>query len=115
MSGSAHRLDSVCVFCASSGDAPKPLMAAATQFGQILAHAGLRLIYGGGGIGLMGACARAAHEAGGRVFGGISALLTGREGALTPGETAIVTRMHPRKMGMVKETAAFARLPRGPR
>src|SRR5258708_1369140 len=111
MSGSAHRLDSVCVFCASSGDAPKPLMAAATQFGQILAHAGLRLVYGGGGIGLMGACARAAHEAGGRVLGVIPAFLTEREAAFTRVETAIVTSMHERKMRMFRESDAFAVLP----
>ncbi len=111
MSASAHRLDSVCVFCASSGDAPKPLMAAATQFGQILAHAGVRLVYGGGGIGLMGACARAAHEAGGRVLGVIPAFLTQREAAFTRVETAIVASMHERKMRMFKESDAFAVLP----
>src|SRR5258707_3221565 len=94
MSGSAHRLDSVCVFCASSGDAPEPLMAAATQFGQILAHAGLRLVYGGGGIGLMGACARAAHEAGGRVPGGIPAFLTATEAAFIRVGAAIMITLH---------------------
>jgi len=111
MSGSAHRLDSVCVFCASSSAAPKPLLAAATQFGQILAHAGLRLVYGGGGVGLMGACARAAHEAGGRVLGVIPAFLTEREAAFTRVETIVVTSMHERKMRMFEESDAFAVLP----
>lgn len=111
MSRPAHRLDSVCVFCASSGDAPKPLLAAATQFGQILAREGVRLVYGGGGIGLMGACAKAAHEAGGRVLGVIPAFLTQREAAFTRVETAVVTSMHERKMRMFKESDAFAVLP----
>src|ERR1700674_5030074 len=111
MSGSAHRLDSVCVFCASSGDAPKPLMDAATQFGQILAHAGLRLVYGGGGVGLMGACARAAHAAGGRVLGVMPRFLVNREVVLDGVETVIVTSMHERKIRMFEAADAFVVLP----
>ena len=111
MSRSAHRLDSVCVYCASSAAAPAPLMADAARFGQILAREGLRLVYGGGGIGLMGACARAAHEAGGRVLGVIPAFLTEHEAAYTKVETTVVTSMHERKMRMFEESDAFAVLP----
>lgn len=111
MSRPAHRLDSVCVYCASSAAAPAPLMADAARFGQILAQEGLRLVYGGGGIGLMGACARAAHEAGGRVLGVIPAFLTEHEAAYAKVETAVVTSMHERKMRMFEESDAFAVLP----
>jgi hypothetical protein len=111
MSRSAHRLDSVCVYCASSAAAPAPLIADAARFGQILAREGLRLVYGGGGIGLMGACAQAAHEAGGRVLGVIPAFLTEHEAAYTKVETMVVTSMHERKMRMFEESDAFAVLP----
>ncbi|HEY2481525.1 MAG TPA: TIGR00730 family Rossman fold protein [Caulobacteraceae bacterium] len=111
MSRSAHRLDSVCVYCASSAAAPASLMADAARFGQILAREGVRLVYGGGGIGLMGACARAAHEAGGRVLGVIPAFLTEHEAAYTKVETTVVTSMHERKMRMFEESDAFAVLP----
>jgi uncharacterized protein (TIGR00730 family) len=111
MSRSAHRLDSVCVYCASSAVAPAHLMADAARFGQILAQEGLRLVYGGGGIGLMGACAQAAHEAGGRVLGVIPAFLTEREVAYARVETTVVANMHERKTRMFEESDAFAVLP----
>ena len=62
-------LDSVCVYCGSSDAADPAWLAAASSLGVALAAEGLRLVYGGGGVGLMGACARAAHGAGGRVLG----------------------------------------------
>ena len=65
----ASQVDSVCVFCGSSDAADPAYLRAAAELGQALAAANLRLVYGGGGVGLMGACARAAHEAGGRVLG----------------------------------------------
>ena len=111
MSAPAHRLDSVCVYCASSNAASPALMSAAARFGEILAQAGLRLVYGGGGVGLMGACARAAHEAGGRVLGVIPAFLTEREAAYGGVNTEVVPNMHERKMRMFEESDAFAVLP----
>jgi uncharacterized protein (TIGR00730 family) len=105
------RIESVCVYCASSGAAPQNLLAAATRFGEILARERLRLVYGGGAIGLMGACARAAHEAGGKVLGVIPAFLTEHEVAYTRVETVIVATMHERKMRMFEESDAFAVLP----
>jgi uncharacterized protein (TIGR00730 family) len=86
-------------------------MAAAARFGEILARAGVRLVYGGGGIGLMGACARAAHQAGGRVLGVIPSFLTEREAAYDRVETEVVSSMHERKMRMFAESDAFAVLP----
>lgn len=111
MSRPAHRLDSVCVYCASSVAAAPALLEAARRFGEILAGAGVRLVYGGGGLGLMGACAAAAHAAGGRVLGIIPGFLTEREAAFTRVPTVVVENMHERKMRMFKEADAFAVLP----
>jgi uncharacterized protein (TIGR00730 family) len=111
MSSSSRRPWSVCVYCASSEASPPDLMAAAAEFGEILAHEGVRLVYGGGGVGLMGACARAAHAAGGQVLGVIPEFLTRREVAFTRAETMVVDNMHQRKMRMFEEADAFAVLP----
>jgi hypothetical protein len=111
MSASSRRPYSVCVYCASSGASPAELIDAAAKFGEILARADLRLVYGGGGIGLMGACARAAHEAGGQVLGVIPGFLTEHEAAYTRVETVVVANMHERKMRMFEEADAFAVLP----
>jgi uncharacterized protein (TIGR00730 family) len=109
----ATRLDSVCVFCGSSDAADPAFLAAAGELGQALAAAGLRLVYGGGGVGLMGAVARAAHGAGGRVLGIIPDFLVGRERALDKVETIVVTSMHERKMMFFELSDAFVVLPGG--
>lgn len=111
MTRPAHRLDSVCVYCASSPEAEPALLETARRFGVILAEAGVRLVYGGGGLGLMGACAAAAHAAGGRVLGVIPNFLTEREAAFTRVATVVVDNMHERKMRMFEEADAFAVLP----
>ena len=111
MSAPSRRPYSVCVYCASSGASPIALIEAAARFGETLARAGVRLVYGGGGVGLMGACARAAHEAGGQVLGVIPGFLTEHERAYTHVETVVVSNMHERKMRMFEEADAFAVLP----
>jgi uncharacterized protein (TIGR00730 family) len=111
MGESHRRLDSVCVYCGSSDAADPALLAAAARLGELLAHDGLRLVYGGGGVGLMGACARAAERAGGRVLGIIPEFLTQHERALHSVETVVVGSMHERKMRMFEEADAFAILP----
>jgi len=111
MSSDSRRLDSVCVYCASSDMAAPEYLAAAAALGRILAEDGLRLVYGGGGVGLMGACAKAAHAAGGRVLGVIPHFLTSVERQLTTVETVVVTSMHERKMMMFEAADAFAVLP----
>ena len=112
MSSPARRLDSVCVYCGSSNQAEPALIAAAAPApGAILAREGLRLVYGGGGVGLMGACARAAHEGGGRVLGVIPEFLIDAESPPPMVETLVVTSMHERKMRMFEEADAFAVLP----
>jgi len=107
----SRRLDSVCVYCGSSDSADPAYLRAAADFGAILASDGLRLVYGGGGVGLMGACARAAHDAGGRVLGVIPEFLTSHEHPLATVETIVVQSMHERKMLMYEESDAFAILP----
>jgi len=111
MSSPPPRLDSVCVYCGSSGEAAPALIAAAAALGEILAREDVRLVYGGGGVGLMGACARAAHLAGGRVLGVIPAFLTAAESPPPMVETLIVASMHERKVAMFEAADAFAVLP----
>jgi len=113
MSSQPRPLESVCVFCGSSAQADPALMTAAAALGVSLASQGLRLVYGGGGVGLMGACAMAAHGAGGRVLGVIPKFLTAHEHPPAVIETAVVTSMHERKMRMFEEADAFAVMPGG--
>ena len=108
-----ERVESVCVFCGSSDAADPAYLRAAANLGKALAAADLRLIYGGGGVGLMGACARAAHDAGGRVLGIIPDFLVGREKALESVEHVVVANMHERKMLMFERSDAFVVLPGG--
>jgi len=113
MAAKSSKLDSVCVYCGSSDAADADFLNAAQALGQALAAAELRLVYGDGGVGLMGACARAANEAGGRVLGVIPDFLRGRERPLNDVETVVVHSMHERKMLMFDESNAFVVLPGG--
>jgi hypothetical protein len=104
-------IDSVCVYCGSSNAADPAWLDAAAALGAALAAESLRLVYGGGGVGLMGACARAAHAAGGRVLGVMPRFLVNREVVLDEVETMIVTSMHERKIKMFEAADAFVVLP----
>jgi uncharacterized protein (TIGR00730 family) len=106
-------LKSVCVFCGSSDAADPAYLSAAADLGRALAAAKLRLVYGGGGVGLMGACARAAHAAGGEVLGIIPDFLMGKERALESVEHEVVTSMHERKQRFFEESQGFVILPGG--
>jgi uncharacterized protein (TIGR00730 family) len=113
MGRATDRVESVCVFCGSSDAADPAYLIAAASLGRALAEADLKLVYGGGGVGLMGACARAAHEAGGRVLGIIPEFLMDRERALETVEHVVVSNMHERKMLMFERSDAFVVLPGG--
>ena len=104
---------SVCVFCGSSDAARPEYIEAATALGRALAAARLKLVYGGGGVGLMGATAKAAHAAGGEVLGIIPTFLIGKERALETVEHVVVANMHERKMLMYERSDAFVILPGG--
>lgn len=107
-------IKSVCVFCGSaSGDSPV-YEQSARQSGERIARSGLELVYGGGKVGLMGAVADAALEAGGRVIGVMPGHLVEREiahGGLT--ELHRVSSMHERKTLMSEKASAFLVLPGG--
>ncbi|CAH1658335.1 Cytokinin riboside 5'-monophosphate phosphoribohydrolase [Hyphomicrobiales bacterium] len=86
----------------------------ATALGQAMADAGIRLIYGGGNIGLMGTVARSVLEAGGEVTGVIPTFLKDREILLEEAqETIVVPDMHSRKQIMYERADAFIALPGG--
>lgn len=107
------RLDSVCLFCGSSDGSDPAYAEAARALGRGLADAGLRLVYGGGGVGLMGAAARAAHAAGGRVLGVMPGFLRARERLFDEVETVVVESMHERKAMMYDASDAFVVAPGG--
>ncbi|MBX9801620.1 MAG: TIGR00730 family Rossman fold protein [Caulobacteraceae bacterium] len=104
---------SVCLFCGSSDLSDPAYTEAARAFGRQTAAAGWRLVYGGGGVGLMGASARAAHEAGGRVLGVMPGFLRSRERLFDEVETLIVPSMHERKTIMYDQSDAFVVAPGG--
>lgn len=104
---------SVCLFCGSSDRSDPAYTEAARAFGTQTADAGWRLVYGGGGVGLMGASARAAHEAGGRVLGVMPGFLRSRERLFDEVETLVVTSMHERKTIMYDQSDAFVVAPGG--
>ena len=104
---------SICLFCGSSNSARPEYLQAAAEFGETLAGEGVRLVYGGGGIGLMGASAKAAHAAGGEVLGVMPNFLRRNEVVYNAVPTVIVETMHERKMRMFEESDAFAIFPGG--
>ena len=107
-------LNSICVYCGSSAGA-RPIYAEAAQaVGRLLAEQELRLVYGGGRVGLMGILADAALAAGGTVIGVIPRSLADKEIAhvgLT--ELHVVGSMHERKMLMADLADGFIALPGG--
>jgi len=104
----------VCVFC-GSGPGRGPVYASAARvFGTSLAEAGIGLVYGGGGLGLMGEVARSVLAAGGYVTGIIPEFLTAKEHMLHDVDELIVTdNMHERKQQMFEHSDAFVALPGG--
>ena len=104
---------SVCLFCGSSNTADPDFLAGAAAFGRQLAAEDVRLVYGGGGIGLMGAAAKATHQAGGRVYGVIPDFLRRQEVIYDDVETVVVDNMHDRKRMMFEASDAIAVFPGG--
>lgn len=106
-------LRSVCVFCGSSNNTRPEYLDLAGRLGAELARRGLRLVYGGGSVGLMGRCAKAAHAAGGAVLGVMPRFLERREIVLEDVPHRMVDTMHERKHIMFQESDAFLVLPGG--
>ncbi|NCA84995.1 MAG: TIGR00730 family Rossman fold protein [Clostridia bacterium] len=107
-------MKSVAVFCGSSVGARSEYIAGAQQLGRLLAHENLRLVYGGGNIGLMREVADACLAAGGEVIGVIPRLIVDKEIAHSGvTELIIVNSMHERKARMAELSDAFVALPGG--
>ena len=114
MNSKNGKIQSICVFCGSSDSVHADYLAAARQMGRTLAERGLRLIYGGGKTGLMGAVADGALEANGEVIGviipsmNISALA---HKGITRMDVA--ADMHARKARMHELSDGYIALPGG--
>jgi hypothetical protein len=106
---------SLCVYCGSSfGNSPR-YTEAATDLGQEMARRGIKLVYGGGRVGLMGKVADAVMAGGGQVIGIIPKHLEDAEvGHRGLSELKIVDSMHTRKRMMFDLSDAFVVLPGGP-
>lgn len=115
----AGTIKAICVFCGSSHGNQPIYTTAAQQLGELLVARNIGLIYGGGGVGLMGTIARTVIEAGGRVTGVIPYVLRGKELpsaellGLIYGELIEVETMHERKATMARLCDAYIAMPGG--
>ena len=108
------KIKTICVYCGSGPGSNPRFIEAAIALGRILAESRIRLVYGGGSIGLMGALATSVLDHGGSVTGIIPDFLTSRENALTRVQELVVTPdMHERKRLMFERSDAFVALPGG--
>jgi uncharacterized protein (TIGR00730 family) len=104
----------VCVFCGARAGSQPRFLELARRTGTAIARSGATLVYGGGSVGMMGALADAALQAGGEVIGVIPSALVAREvghAALTRNE--VVADMQVRKQRMIELSDAFLTLPGG--
>ena len=109
-----NKIKTVCVYCGSGPGTNPRFTEAAMALGKTFAENKIRLVYGGGSVGLMGAVAKSALDHGGAVTGIIPDFLRARENALTRVQEMIVTPdMHERKRLMFEHSDAFVALPGG--
>ncbi|PBB28491.1 MULTISPECIES: TIGR00730 family Rossman fold protein [unclassified Mesorhizobium] len=112
-----NTIRSVCVYCGSSPGRDEIYAKAGHLLGRSIAKAGLRLVYGGGTKGIMGAVAEGALKAGGKVTGIIPRFLINREATESAldrlDELLITDNMHERKHKMFEKSDAFVALPGG--
>ena len=107
-------IKTVCVYCGSGPGTSPRFMESAKALGKALADGGIRLVYGGGSVGMMGAVATSVLDHGGMVTGIIPGFLTAKENALKRVQEMIVTPdMHERKRLMFEHSDAFVALPGG--
>ena len=107
-------MKSIAVYCGSSDKISKNYLSAARDIGKAIAERGIRIVYGAGSTGMMGAVANAALEAGGEVFGVMPKIFDKPQLAhprLTRYE--VVADMHTRKALMIENSDAFIALPGG--
>src|SRR5471032_2780705 len=109
-----NKIKTVCVYCGSGPGTNPRFVEAANALGKALAENSIRLVYGGGSVGIMGAVASSVLEHGGKVTGIIPDFLTAKENALKRVQEMIVTPdMHVRKRLMFEHSDAFVALPGG--
>jgi len=108
------KIRSLCVYCGASARVAQVHRDAAAELGRLLAKAGIRLVFGGGRVGLMGVIADATLQAGGEVVGIIPDHLVRLEvGHASATELVVVRTMHERKQKMADLSDGFAVLPGG--
>jgi hypothetical protein len=111
---SMDQIKTVCVYCGSGPGSNPRFVEAALALGKIFAENNIRLVYGGGSVGLMGAVAQGTLDHGGQVTGIIPDFLRSREHMLTRVQEMIITPdMHERKRLMFEHSDAFVALPGG--
>ena len=109
-----RKVESVCVYCGSGKGLNPAYAVAARKLGHALADQDIRLIYGGGSLGLMGEVAKSALGRGGKVTGIIPEFLGSKEKMLKDvDELIVVDDMHVRKKLMFERSDAFVALPGG--
>ena len=102
------------VYCGSASPADPRYIEVAAQVGRTLAERGIGVVYGGGRLGLMGAVASAALQAGGEVIGVIPEALVSSEVANREcTELRVVKGMHERKLAFTQLADGFLTLPGG--
>ncbi|MBV6396588.1 MAG: LOG family protein YvdD [Anaerolineales bacterium] len=107
-------MNSICVFCGSSDSVHADYLAGARGMGRVLARRGLRLVYGGGKTGLMGAVADGVLEAGGEVIGVIiPSMHTAPLAHAGITSMEVTPTMHARKARMHELSDGFIALPGG--
>ena len=107
-------MHSVTVYCSSSGALEPHFATGARDLGTALATRGIELVYGGGSIGLMGECARAAKAGGGRVTGIITRkLLDLEQGWQGCDELLVVDTMQQRRRLLMDRADGYIVLPGG--
>jgi uncharacterized protein (TIGR00730 family) len=107
------KINALCVYCGSSPGTDPAFVEAARSFGKILAENDIRLIYGGGSIGLMGTLADAVLTHGGEAIGIIPEFLLKQERAARGHKLIVTPDMHDRKRKMFEMADAFVALPGG--
>jgi uncharacterized protein (TIGR00730 family) len=103
----------VCVYCGSGAGTNPRFIEAAEALGRIFAENGIRLVYGGGSVGMMGAVARAVLDHGGDVTGIIPEFLVQKEVMMPLKDLIVTPDMHERKRLMFEHSDAFVALPGG--
>ena len=110
-------ITSICVYCGSQPGNDTEFIKQAVILGKLMADNNIRLVYGGGSRGIMGAISKSVQDNGGKVLGIIPKFLIPKEGEWDQSasnlEIIITENMHVRKQKMFEQSDAFIALPGG--